>query len=98
MTRHELVKLNPRQLLAENDRTIGRCAMKLENVLCQIDANDGNLFYGCLLRFAWFQRPKLGTLRCRRGGRHPLHHIAIQKKVAVLLEEMEQTQERGGKS
>ena len=38
-----------------------------------VDQTFRNFFHGCLLRFAWFQRPKLGTLRCRRGGRHPLH-------------------------
>jgi hypothetical protein len=74
MSRHELVKLNPRQLLAEHDRPISRCAMEMENVLCQIDANDGNFAHRCLIRLAWFQRPKPGTLRRRRGGRHPPHH------------------------
>lgn len=47
--RHELRKLQPRQLLAEQYATVGRGPVHLKNLLCQIDPDDANLFHGCLL-------------------------------------------------
>ena len=43
---------------------------------------------GCLLRLAWFQCPKLGTLRCRWGGRHPLHQLSRIPQKSQLAEDI----------
>jgi hypothetical protein len=42
----------PGQLLAENRAPVRRSAMNLEDLLCQVDADDANLIHGCLL---WFE-------------------------------------------
>ena len=67
-SRHELVKLQAREFLAERDRSIGARAMNLENVLCQIDADDCNLLHGCPpFSFVAVDNHDVGTQRCRRG-------------------------------
>jgi len=47
---HEPRELRARQLLSEQNRTVRRRPVQLEHVLRQIDADDVNLFHGCLLR------------------------------------------------
>jgi len=46
---HELRELWPGQFLAENCASVRRSAMNLEDLLCQVDADDANLIHGCLL-------------------------------------------------
>ena len=65
--RHEPGELWSRQLLAEHDGPVRRGAVHLEHVLCEIDADDGNLSHGCPLLQLVIQHRKLGTLRCRLG-------------------------------
>ncbi len=39
----------PRQFLAKNCASVRRSAMNLEDLRCQVDADDANLIHGCLL-------------------------------------------------
>jgi hypothetical protein len=46
--------------------------MQLEHVLCEVDADDANFFHGCPLFQLVLRHHKLGTLRCRQSGIHPI--------------------------
>ena len=74
LLRHEPGELWSRQLLAEHDGPVRRCAVNLEHVLCQIDADDGNLSHGCPLLQLVLRHHEYGTSRCRQGesGIHPI--------------------------
>ncbi len=64
---HKPSELRPRQLLAVYDRPIRRCAVNLEYVLCQIDADDANFSHGCPLLQLVLRHHEFGTSRCRQG-------------------------------
>jgi len=47
--REKCQHMTPRQLFANSNAAISCGAVNLENPLCQIEPNDGNLFYECFL-------------------------------------------------
>jgi len=45
----ERQQLTSGQFLVKSDRPVATRSMKLEDTLCQIDSDDGNLGHGCSL-------------------------------------------------
>ena len=88
MFSHEPRELRPGQLLAENDRPVRRSPVHLEHVLCQIDAENGNLFHGCPLFQLVFQHRKLGTLRFRMGRAAPTPSLLVSHKFNLFLKDI----------
>lgn len=67
LRRHGPRELQPRELLAEQDRPVRRRAVHLEHVLCEIDADNGSLAHGCPLLQLVLRHQEFGTSRCRQG-------------------------------
>ena len=68
LRRQKRQEMRSRQLLAKHHRSVRCSAMRLKNPLCEIDADDANLFHGCSLLLWRLINHHLGTLRCRREG------------------------------
>jgi hypothetical protein len=71
----KLGKLWSAQFLPKHNLSIPARAVQLENVLCQINANDDIFFHGCSLSLWWWLNNHHGTSRCRSRRGHPPHQF-----------------------
>ena len=70
----ELQQLPPRQLPAEDHRSIRPCAMRLKHVLGQIQADDADLSHGRFPSLRRFNTRHIGT-SMPPGGVHPIAYL-----------------------
>ncbi|BEV01197.1 hypothetical protein NSDW_22910 [Novosphingobium olei] len=67
--------LRTRELLAKYSAPLRTCAVRLENPLCQIQADNANFVHGCLLLCRDVVEHHFGTFDAVGRG-HPLHQFS----------------------